>query len=683
MNCFPTNNIKTSKEHIEKIHSDELYCNYANDIWDKSGKIYRKLIISDSIRVDIYDNTGPNEWDDSTEPLHMGKINFFDREKNLINVDIKKIEILEISKSGVYSNGNMWRKMGNHSKWNNTLSLFDYEDTSSKYIVQNNANFEITDSKKRASISFFFSLREKKQISFMKLISAETSGKDPEEIRVSLGKNYTELINDKNKNNTVVFKRQKLQLNVSKKITDFLEFENIETITSYENRRHERKQTNLFVFDSFNNIIQSNNHANFYSMKKSLFNRRVEMHQNLLKNKDKQKLQIFNESGLGAANMIENVRQFNKSKPELDNKSIYNSRIDNTKLLTVADDSKQKIKIHEITHDISEKDFGNKQSEIIPTCFNMHQKYKYVEKTIVKQEKETIIEKETERIHRVHVIGRGDSRPDIYKEKDSSYYVSIYTNNSNPKIFNFGNTIYIEFEMEEELSDQSYIKLFVNEYEIGTFGTQRYNGSWGNSRYIYRTRITTKSLFYNKNDITYNSKITFKIRPVTKDEIYKDIITETTDDSYVVYKDYEYISIYTLNDNNEKKYTLEYNDDIYIYLKLNNILDYDDRNEQDIRSELLINIGNGFISGGKPINKGPGEYLFHLVTNILGYTNHLNQYDKNKYNNFNVKFILTPVTLNNHDKYSKPNMHSITDYIKLDAITHDDVTDESSLTIKV
>ena len=136
MNCFPRNNIKTSKEHIENLHSNELFCNYANDIWDKSGKIYQKLIISDSIRIDIYNSTAFGEWDDSNEPLHLGKIKFFDRNQNLININIKNIEILEISKSGKFFNGKNYRRMGNHSKWNDPKALFDYKNTSSKYIVQ-------------------------------------------------------------------------------------------------------------------------------------------------------------------------------------------------------------------------------------------------------------------------------------------------------------------------------------------------------------------------------------------------------------------------------------------------------------------------------------------------------------------------------------------------------------------
>ena len=53
INCFPTNNIKTTKDYIEHLHSNNLYCHYANDIWKNNGEMRQKFISSNSFKIDI------------------------------------------------------------------------------------------------------------------------------------------------------------------------------------------------------------------------------------------------------------------------------------------------------------------------------------------------------------------------------------------------------------------------------------------------------------------------------------------------------------------------------------------------------------------------------------------------------------------------------------------------------
>ena len=196
-NCFPNNNIKTSKDHIDTVHSKNLYCDYANDIWADDGVIYQKLILSDKYKLNIYNwrGSGGSSWNDTLYPIQIGKIRFFDRAGHLINLDIRKIkiEIIEVSKSQESWNGRTFRKMGIHRNgyWSNPNAMFDYGNSGSKYIIGNHGKSDtnnMAENNKRDYISILIYTGIKIQVSSLKLVTPDNDAhRDPTEFSLYLG----------------------------------------------------------------------------------------------------------------------------------------------------------------------------------------------------------------------------------------------------------------------------------------------------------------------------------------------------------------------------------------------------------------------------------------------------------------------------------------------------------------
>ena len=281
-------------------------------------------------------------------------------------------------------------------------------------------------------------------------------------------------------------------------------------------------------------------------------------------------------------------------------------------------------------------------------------------------------------IHRINIIGRGDTRPDIYTERSPNNYVSIYTNNKDPTILNIGNSVFIEFEVEEELdidtTNNTFVTLYNENIRIGKLPIKKIRN------FIYKA-IGKAELFTTQ--IKYNSYLAFNIQPVLNREedgekIWLNPLNTTTDDSHVQIKTFNYVSIYT---DNEDQSILGPENKLFIRIKLNRVLDYDLRNTQIIKSKISINTGiNIELFGNDGVNNmGVGDYLFELSN--LSMEHLKGSLAKQKYNGFVVKFNIIPYTLNKYDEMGIPNINSLTDTVLLNNI--DTTTDGSSVTIKL
>ena len=145
----------------------------------------------------------------------------------------------------------------------------------------------------------------------------------------------------------------------------------------------DKKYSNLFLVNESNKIIKAKNHTHYLNLSKGMFNRKLLLHTNTIKNKNFWKKTktldtMQKRNMLTVIDISKNIEEFNKSKilNEDDYHYYTGNQINDMIYLKVNQDSQTFSSFSVITNDnLTVNDMGKSKKKIIPMCFNLHNSY--------------------------------------------------------------------------------------------------------------------------------------------------------------------------------------------------------------------------------------------------------------------------------------------------------------------
>ena len=155
------------------------------------------------------------------------------------------------------------------------------------------------------------------------------------------------------------------------------------TPTEISDKNLEKKHSNLFLINGSNKIIKAKNHTHFLNLSKGLFNRKLLLHSNTLKNKDfwertKTLDRIKERNMLTVLDISQNIEEFNKNEVlNEEDFHYYNGNQINDLGYLELNESRQSFSSFAIDSlsNLTVDDMGTHKEKIIPFCFNLHNSY--------------------------------------------------------------------------------------------------------------------------------------------------------------------------------------------------------------------------------------------------------------------------------------------------------------------